>query len=172
MFLVIGLVGLGVLLFTLVFDDLFEQFVPDIPWLSLPVIGAATAAFGLGAFIVDSQTDLPIAAAFAVATGLALGCGAATVVFSKSIMGMATDATPNKGDLVGTLGRVVTEIRPQSIGEVLIALAGQPVKVSARSNSETAIPTGTEVVVVSVQSPTMVTVESAQQFWLETGGLT
>lgn len=169
MFLVVGLIGLGLLLFSLVFDEVFDSFVPDIDWLSIPVIGATTAGFGLSTYIIDRQTSLPIGMAIGIAAFLAATCGLFTIVFSKSVIDMPTDPTPSSDNLMGSIGRVVTDIGPDAAGEVLVTLGGQPVKVFARSRSNNKLAVGGEVIVVAVQSETSVTVESASTFWSENG---
>ena len=88
---------------------------------------------------------------------------------TRALLHMATDATPTSGDFVGKSGKVVTPLRAHGLGEVLVHLGGQPVKLSARSDADLAV--GEPVVVVEVISPTSVIVEAAATFWSTQEGL-
>jgi hypothetical protein len=165
MFVTIAAVGFGFLLLALLFDGLLGGFLPTFGWLSVPSLGAALAAFGVTGWVLHSQAEIP--------TGPAAGAGAAAAVvnavvayrLSRAAMEMATDATPDTGNLLGASGRVVTPIAAESTGEVLIELAGQPVKLSATTADGHPLTLGASIVVVSVRSPTRVVVEDATSFW-------
>lgn len=54
MFVVIGVIGALLLVSTLVFDDVIDDLIPGLDFLSGPVIGAFLAAFGLEAAIAEA----------------------------------------------------------------------------------------------------------------------
>ncbi len=170
-FIEIGIAGAALLVLGLLLDavleGLFEGLIPSADWMSLPVVGAALTAFGFGAAIAQEQLGAAAPAAVAAGSGLALVVGRVTVKATHSAMGMATDGTPTSADLVGTEGKVVTPIDGERAGEVLVRLAGQPVKLSALATdgSDDSFANGAEVVVVSVVSPTRVRVMAADRFW-------
>ncbi len=172
-FLTIGIAGAVLLLLGLVLDavveGLIEGFLPGSDWISLPAIGAGMAAFGFGAAITQDQIGAPFAAAVAVGAALAAIGVVLTARATASALNMATDATPNSRDLVGAQGRVVTPIAAGSTGEVVVRLGGQPVKLSALPAEDVVasdtFATGSDVVVVSVVSPTRVRVQPADRFW-------
>lgn len=170
-FLLLAGVGFILLLFSLVFDDildgLLDGILPEGGWLSLPSIAAAMFAFGATAFILEEQTDIAIGTVVGIAGVLALVCGAAAVYLSKTVMNLTTDATPTSNDVLGTTGRVITPIAAGSTGEILTELAGQMIKITARCTNGTAIALGTNVVVVSMDSPTRVAVQDAKSFWTD-----
>lgn len=171
MFIAIGMVG--VLLFVLaylvdaVFDGVVDGLLPDSEWLSLSAIATLLTAFGLGAAVLQWRLGLP--APLAALGGLAVGAAlvGATVRFTRSLREMATDATPEANDLLGCGGRVVTAVRAGSSGEVVVQLAGQPVKLSAIGPpaGSADLDRGADIVVVEVVSPTRVRVETTDQFW-------
>ncbi len=65
-------------------------------------------------------------------------------------------AAPTTDHLLGTSGKVVTAIPADGFGEVLLRLAGQPLKCAARS--EQPVPRGAEVWVEAAPTPTSVVV--------------
>jgi membrane protein implicated in regulation of membrane protease activity len=151
-----ALAALAVLALSLVFDDVLDvEAGPD--WVSLPVIAAVVAAFGLAAGAVSGSGggDL-IAVPVGLATGVA--AGALTARFVAAAMRMPTDPPIRHADLAGRVGRVVTPIRPGRPGEVLVALGGTSHKLTAHASTDLAL--GAEVVVVEVTSPTSVVVAS------------
>lgn len=165
MFLVVAAVGLVLLIVALVFDDVLDAVVPDNDWLSLPSLAAGLVAFGSVAYIMDSQTGVPVGAAVGLGSVVAVGCGWLAFRFSRAAMGMATDATPAIRDMLGSSGRVVTAIAAGSTGEVLVEFGGQLVKMTALAADGSGIATGVDIVVVSVESQTRVKVETASEFW-------
>jgi membrane protein implicated in regulation of membrane protease activity len=163
MFVVVGVVGTLLLIAFLLFDDFLDGILPDSEWISGPAIGAFLAAFGLFGWVADDGFDAPplLAGAIGVAGGIGLGWFAYRV--SRALMNSPTDATPTTAALVGQQAKVVTPVRAGGTGEVLVRLGGQPVKLSATADEDLA--RGTESVVVAVESPTRVRVESAVRFW-------
>lgn len=163
MFIVIGIVGAVLLVSSLVFDDLIDGLVPDLPYISGPVVGAFLAAFGLVGWYADRGVG---AAMIWALVGAGLGgllVGTATWKFTATLLNMPTDATPTTGSLVGKSGRVVTPVRAGGIGEVLVVLGGASTKYTATADAD--LPTGAAVVVTAVESPTKVRVEAEAEFW-------
>jgi membrane protein implicated in regulation of membrane protease activity len=163
MFVVVGVVGVVLLVGFLVFDDVLDGLVPDADWISGPALGAFLAAFGLFGWVARDGFDAPdgVAAGVGVAGGVALGYFAYRL--SKALINGPTDETPAVRTLVGKSGRVVTAVAAGRVGEVMVRLGGQPLKLSAAADEALAV--GTEVVVVSVESDTKVVVEAAARFW-------
>lgn len=163
MFVVVGVVGAVLLVAFLLFDDVLDGILPDAEWISGPIIGAFLAAFGLFGWVADEGFDAPtpLAAAVGVLGGGALGWFAYRL--SRALLHSPTDGTPTAAALVGQPAKVVTPVRAGGIGEVLVRLGGQPVKLSATASSD--LPRGAETVVVAVESATRVRVESAAEFW-------
>ncbi|MFE2352620.1 NfeD family protein [Streptomyces parvulus] len=161
-FLGIGITGVVLLALSLVFDGLLEGALDGAldgvleGWLSLPVVAGFVAMTGFGgAIALGTGWAGP---AGATAAGAVVGTGAAwlTYRFSRALMRDQSAVTPRADDLLGTSGKVVTAIPAQGYGEVLLRLAGQPLKCAARS----AVPLarGAEVWVEAVPSGTSVVV--------------
>ncbi|MEV0321379.1 hypothetical protein ACIBKX_34155 [Streptomyces sp. NPDC050658] len=159
LFLGLGIAGIALLVLTLVFDGVLESLFDGL--LSLPVVAGFVATLGFGGAIVLGTTGL--GAGTAAVTGAAAGVGAGWLTWkgSRALMRDQTAATPRGDDLVGTAGSVVTAIPADGYGEVLLQLAGQPVKFSARSAVE--VSRGTEIWVESALSPTSVAVRPVQR---------
>ena len=162
-FLIVGSVGIALLLIALLFGDLLDGVLDAINLeggiLSTEVIASFLAAFGFGGALMAGAvgTSAPIAAVAGLGFGALAGTGA--FAFTRAVMGMRTDPTPRSVDLVGKLGTVVTRVPAGGLGEVVLHVHGQRLKVSAKA--EAPIPSGTEIVVVSVLSPTAVQVTEA-----------
>lgn len=163
MFIAVGLIGVVLLVLFLVLDDVIDGAVPSVDWISGPVVGAFLAAFGLFGWTTTEAFDAPtgLAVVAGVGGGVALGYGAYRL--SKALMHSPTDATPTAAALVGREGRVVTGAVPGRLGEVLLTMSGQPVKVSAVSDDE--LVRGAPIVVIDVESATKVVVQPADRFW-------
>ncbi|MET9256950.1 hypothetical protein ACGFZL_03900 [Streptomyces sp. NPDC048182] len=164
-FLGLGITGVVLLALSLVFGGLldalhgaFDGVLDGVleGWLSLPVVAGFTAMTGFtGAIALGTGWTGPVGAA---ATGGLAGLAAAwlTYRFSRALMRDQTAVTPTAELLLGTSGRVVTPIPADGYGEVLLRLAGQPLKCAARS--ERPVPRGAEVWVEAVPTGTSVVV--------------
>ncbi|APE24587.1 MULTISPECIES: hypothetical protein [Streptomyces] len=165
-FLGFGVAGLIVLALSLVFDGFlesvggaFDGFLDG--FLSLPVIAGFVSALGFAGAIATGAAGA--GAVTATLTGVAAGAlvGWLTWRFSRALLRDGDASAPRGEDLTGTSGAVVTAIPAGGYGEVLLYLAGQPVKYAAKS----AVPVerGSEVWVESVLSPTSVTVRPVER---------
>jgi hypothetical protein len=158
-FLILGAVGLGLLVMSLligeVFGDLFGF--DGGGFLSLPAIGAFLAAFGFGSALIlySTSADAGISALGGLGSGVVIGGIAG--VFTRSLMNMPTDESVRSSDMVGITGTVVTRIPDDGLGEVSVSYLGQLMKLSARSSA--AVSAGKQVTVTAVISPSAVVVE-------------
>jgi membrane protein implicated in regulation of membrane protease activity len=160
-YLVIGSVGLGLVLLSLVigeiFDGVFEALDLDGGGIfSGPVIGSFLASFGFGAALVMYSTG--IGAAGVALSGLASGLvvGGIALVIMRSLINMPTDENVRTSDLVGATGTVVTRIPPGGMGEVTLTYAGQLMKLNARAAESLAAGTSVEVTAVTSASSVLV----------------
>ncbi|MFF9013001.1 hypothetical protein ACF09C_08495 [Streptomyces sp. NPDC014870] len=165
-FLGLGIAGLVLLVLSLVFDGVLEGVLDGIGGtldglLSLPVIAGFVSALGFTGAIVLGTTG----AGAGVATGAGLVAGGivgwVTWRFSRALLRDGAAPAPRGDDLTGTSGTVVTAIPAGSYGEVLLYLAGQPVKYAAKSAAP--VPRGAEVWVESVLSATSVSVHAVER---------
>jgi hypothetical protein len=164
-FLGLGITGVVLLALSLVLDGVLEGVLDGLGGgldgvLSLPVIAGFLSALGFTGAIVTGTTD--------AGTGVATGAGAVAggvmgwVAWRLSRALMRDGAPAPRGeDLTGTPGSVITAIPADGYGEVLLHLAGQPVKYAAKSASPVA--RGTEVWVESLLSATAVTVRPVER---------
>ena len=159
-FLLIGMVGVGLIGAALLFGDVLDGMLDFIDLdatgglFSLPVIGSFIAAFGFGAALLMSGLNFSTGAALGGGVVAGVTMGGAALGVTRALLNMPTDPTPRTQDLVGSLGTVITRIPANGLGEVTIAHAGQRVKLNAKSD----VDSGTTVVVVDVTSPTSVVV--------------
>jgi membrane protein implicated in regulation of membrane protease activity len=163
MFIVIGIVGALLLVSSLLLDDLIDGLVPDLDFISGPVIGAFLAAFGLFGWFAGSGIDVPTLIAIAIAVAGGVVFAGFTYRLTEALANQPTDATPTTASLIGQTARVVTPVRADGIGEVLVALGGASTKYTATADTDLA--TGEPVVVVGVESPTKLRVQSEASFW-------
>jgi membrane protein implicated in regulation of membrane protease activity len=166
-FLVIGAVGLVVLLLSLFAGELGDLGLGDVDaggWFSVPALATLLGGVGFGgaaatALLPENLPDavavlLALAVGFAVAVPLAWGA----VRLSRALTDMPTQKTLTRHHLVGAQGVVVSAVPAAGYGEVRLVVAGQPLKLSARSGSP--LPTGTPVYVTDTISDTAVEVVS------------
>ncbi|MFG2456539.1 hypothetical protein ACGFWE_05640 [Streptomyces sp. NPDC048523] len=164
LFLGLGITGLILLVLALVFDGVLEGFFDGVGvldglfdgLLSLPVIAGFVSMLGFGGAIVLGTTGLGAGTAAVAGAGAGVGAGWLTWRLSRALMREEPGTTPRGTDLVGTSGSVVTPIPADGYGEVLVYLAGQPVKYAAKSAGP--VERGTEVWVEEALSVTSVAV--------------
>lgn len=168
-FLGLGIAGVILLALSLILDGVLEGLFDGIGalegvldgWLSLPVIAGFVSALGFGGAIVLGTTGLGAGPAAVAGVLAGAGTGWVTWKFSRALMRDQSAATPQGDDLVGTAGSVVTAIPADGYGEVLLRLAGQPVKYAAKC----AVPVdrGCEVWVEAPLSATSVVVRPVER---------
>jgi len=165
-FLVVGGVGVVTLAVALLGAEFLHTGHPDVDGpVSTEAVAAFVGAFGFAGAIASELLGggATGAAGGVIAGAIGIGLFAAlpatylTVRLSRAARGMATDATPTRADLVGTLGVVVTAIPTAGYGEVRVRLGGQPVKLNARAAE--AIPAGAHIFVIEAPTDTSVVVE-------------
>jgi membrane protein implicated in regulation of membrane protease activity len=163
LFVVVGVIGAVLLVSTLLFDDVIDDLIPGLDFLTGPVIGAFLAAFGLFGWFLDDGVASPTSVALAAAIGGGAVFGAGTYRLTRALINQPTDATPTTASLVGSTAKVVTPIRGGGVGEVLVTLGGAASKFTATADGD--LPAGTTVVVTAVESPTKVRVQTEAEFW-------
>ncbi len=162
LFLGLGMAGIILLALSLVLDGVLEGLLGGAldglldGWLSLPVIAGFTSMLGFTSAIVLGTTGLGTGAAAAVGALAGAAAGWLTWKLSRALMRDQTSLTPRGEDLIGTAGSVVTAIPADGYGEVLLRLAGQPVKFAARSSEP--VRRGAEIWVEAALSATSVAV--------------
>jgi membrane protein implicated in regulation of membrane protease activity len=168
-FLVIGAVGVGVLVLSLLVGEIGGAFHlhlgadADGPF-SLPAIAALIGGVGFGGAaataLLPSELSDGLTVVFALIIGLAvaLPMAWAAIRFSRSLQNMPTAETLTRDHLLGALGVVISAVPSPGFGEVRLSVAGQQLKLSARS--AVPLPSGTPVYVVDTLSDTAVEVVS------------
>jgi membrane protein implicated in regulation of membrane protease activity len=159
-FLAIGVLGLALLAVAMLGGDILDE---SSTIVSVEIIAAVLSGFGFSAAVAASLPGVDLPAVICVLIGV---LGAVPVAYFAWLLTsrarrMRTDATPNRTDLVGRQGVVVTEIRDGVYGEVRVRIGGQQIKLNARADA--AIPAGTFVRVTEAPSDTSVRVTPLQQ---------
>ena len=174
-FLVVGALGLGVLLLSLVVGEVGDLAGDADGPFSVPALAALLGGVGFGGAAAASllPDGLPDAgrALLALVAGLVLAVPLAWAVvrLSRGLRDMPTAETLTRHHLVGTQGVVVSDVPSPGYGEVRLVVAGQQLKFAARSDSS--LRAGTPVYVVEALSETAVHVVSTAPDPLpETGG--
>lgn len=156
-FLVLGIAGLVLLTLSLVAGDLLDGALDalEADWISSAVIGGFISAFGFGGAAADGA-GLPWPVAVAIGGGAGLVVGSFAWWLTRLVKDGPSDGTVSIADSVGKVGQVLTDIPGDGFGVVRIPIGGHTLQVNARSDRP--IPTGAEVDVTGVLSPTAVTV--------------
>ena len=155
------LIGGGLLLLTLIFDDLLGGFLNAIHFgLDLggvsptPVLLGFVAMFGVGGLlgIHGFGIGIGLATLVGVVAGV-IGAGVVLMAFRFLRQAESTD-TFSLEDMVGSTGRVSVGIPANRFGSVLISFAGASHNMTATADSE--IPAGRMVKVVAVAGGNLV----------------
>lgn len=153
---IVGAIGLGIVLVSLVVGDLFEAAnVFDSDVASLGTLAAFAGALGFtGAAAEGLGAGLPLAMGLGAVVGFIVA--AASIALTRRLRATRTDATITKSDVIGVEGRVLTPIPAEGMGEVMLRLGGQQIKYAARSHRNLAA--GERVWVTAALSATAVEV--------------
>ncbi len=154
-FLAIGVLGLGILGIAMFGGEIFDD---SSSIVSVEIIAAVLSGFGFTAAVAASLPGVDLPEVVSIIIGV---LGAVPVAYFAWLLTgrarrMHTDATPNRVDLVGREGVVVTEIRQGSYGEVRVRIGGQQVKLNALADAPVA--SGVHVRVTEAPSDTSVRV--------------
>ena len=161
-FLVIGFVGLLLLVLSYVLEGLFEaadgtgaELLGGA--LSVPVLAAFVSMLGFAGAIVTAATPLGTGPATLVGAVAGLGAGWLAWRLNRALSQGQTSAAPSDVELVGSAGTMVTPVTTAGgYGEVLVRVAGQRIKYTARSSQPVQL--GARVEVAAVLSATAVEV--------------
>lgn len=140
-FLGLGIAGVALLALSLIFDGVLEGLFDGVNvldglfdgWLSLPVIAGFASMLGFSGAIAMGSTGLGAVGATAVGVPSGVATGWLAYRLSRALMSDRSGAAPRDDDVIGASGSVVTAIPVGGYGEVLVQLAGQPVKLAAKS---------------------------------------
>ncbi|WP_405654234.1 hypothetical protein [Streptomyces sp. NBC_00019] len=165
----LGIAGVVLLVLSLVFDGVLEGLFEGVNaldglfdgWLSLPVIAGFVSMVGFSSAIAMGTTGVGVLGATAVGVPAGLATGWLTYRLSRALLSDRSGAAPRDDDLIGISGSVVTAIPADGYGEVLVRLAGLPVKLSAKS--PVAVARGAEVWVEATLSHTAVAVRQVER---------
>jgi membrane protein implicated in regulation of membrane protease activity len=166
-FLAVRVIGVLVLLVSLLVGESGELTVGDLDAdgpFSVPAIAALLGGVGFGglgatALLPEGLSD-PVTVLLALAAGLVVAIPLAwgALRLTRALRTMSTTETLTRHHLLGAQGVVVSAVPATGFGEVRLSVAGQPLKLSARSDVPLAA--GTPVYVVDTLSETAVEVVS------------
>ncbi|MDO4784251.1 MAG: hypothetical protein Q3997_04100 [Propionibacteriaceae bacterium] len=159
-FLVIGGLGIALLLVSLVLGDVLGDLDVDMPLLDSDLFSTASLAGFLGAlgFAGAATLHLTEIMVLAIAVGIVAGLGFAWGAIKLSHFlkrGELSDAYTTHS-LIGADALVITDIPAGGFGEIRLSVRGHVTKLNARALED--LPTGTEVWISGVVSPTAVEV--------------
>ncbi len=161
-FLIIGGIGIVLAVVALVIGDVLDGALHldalDSDLFSVSSISAFIGAFGFGGALGLALVDN---LAVAVLSGLVIGALAAwgAIRLTRALRQGEDAASFRTDSLVGHPARVITDIPEVGLGEVHVSTGGHVRKFSARADRP--IPSGTDVWVSAVVSPTAVEVRLA-----------
>ncbi|MFE9434275.1 hypothetical protein [Streptomyces sp. NPDC006640] len=168
-FLGLGGAGIVLLVLSLVLDGVLEGLFDAVGFgdgfldglLSLPVIAGFLSMFGFAGAVALGTTGWGAVGAVAIGVPAGGATGWLAYRLSRALMRDGSGAAPRGDDVIGAAGSVVTAIPADGYGEVLVRLAGQPVKLAARSRVPVA--RGAEVWVEAALSQTAVAVRPVER---------
>jgi membrane protein implicated in regulation of membrane protease activity len=160
-FLIIGGIGVAILALALIGGELAGFFDAGFDGaVSTEAIAGFVGVFGFGAATTTALVGAEDAGTLVLASGVGLAAAIpATFLIarlSRAAHDMATDDTPQRSDLIGTTGVVISPIPAGGYGEVRLQLGGHRLKLNARADEPMAL--GAPVLVVEAPSDTSVVV--------------
>lgn len=168
-FLGLGIAGVVLLALSFVLDGVLEGLLDGVAGvdgpldglLSLPVIAGFSSMLGFSGAIVMGTTGLGPVGATVIGVPAGVLTGWFAYRLSRALMRDSSGAAPRDADLIGASGSVVTSIPAEGYGEVLVHLAGQPMKFAARSS--VAVARGADVWVEQALSQSAVSVRPVER---------
>ncbi|MEV8548061.1 hypothetical protein [Streptomyces sp. NPDC051572] len=168
-FLGLGIVGIVLLILSLIFDGVLEGLFGGVGvlgglfdgLLAIPVIAGFVSMLGFSGAITMGTTGLGAVGAVAVGVPAGVATGWLAYRLSRALMIERSGAAPHIDDLIGASGSVVTAIPADGYGEVLVRMAGQPVKLAAKS--PVPVVRGAEIWVQATLSCTAVSVRPVER---------
>lgn len=164
LFLAIGIIGIVVVLAALLLGDIVEGMIDVDAFggdlFSLAGIAAFIGAFGFGGYIAMALVDVTWIAVVVGALAGGLAFWGATA-FTRWLKRSEAAASFHSDSLVGSTAKVITAIPADGYGEVRIQGSGGSRKRAARASAP--IPSGTEVWVSGILSPTAVEVTATHE---------
>ncbi|MFV2116989.1 hypothetical protein ACE14D_00415 [Streptomyces sp. Act-28] len=164
-FLGLGIAGVALLALSFLLDGVVEGLFDGVAapdgLLSLPVIAGFLSMLGLSGALVLGTSELGTVGAAAIGVPAGVATGWFAYRLGRALARDSSGAAPRDADLIGVSGSVVTPIPADGYGEVLVHLAGQPVKLSARSPAPLA--RGAEVWVEQALSQSAVSVRPVER---------
>ncbi|MEV5314054.1 hypothetical protein [Streptomyces sp. NPDC052610] len=158
-FLGLGITGAVLLMLSLVLDGVLDGLLDGL--LSLPVVAGFVSMFGFSGAIALGTTGWGVAGAVLAGVPAGAVTGWFAYRLGRALTGDRSGTAPRDDDLIGASGSVVTAIPADGYGEVLVRLAGQPVKLASRSPVPVA--RGAEVWVSEALSATAVSVRLVER---------
>lgn len=154
LYYIVGLVGLVLLLSSILFDDLFGEFL-DLSFLSGTALGGFMAAFGFAGGI-SLSSDVPYSLSLVVGTGAGALVGAIGATASRYLRKDDGVEAPSMDNIVGRTGIVVSTITPTGMGVVSVSVGAHTNRYSAQAD-QTLAP-GQQVTVTAALSASAVIV--------------
>ncbi|HEX8925968.1 MAG TPA: hypothetical protein VF786_09265 [Terriglobales bacterium] len=120
----------------------------ELPWVNFGTVAAFLAWFGGAGYLLTRYSHLVAVFSLLVAIGAGLiGAAMVFVLVSKLLVASERPLLDSDFEMVGVLGRVSNSIREGGTGELIYSQEGTRRVCGARSDTGTAIPKGSEVVV-------------------------
>jgi membrane protein implicated in regulation of membrane protease activity len=168
-FLGLGIAGVVLLALSFLLDGVLDGLFGGVAvvdglvdgLLSLPVIAGFLSMLGFSGAIVLGTTGLDTVGATVIGVPAGVVTGWFAYRLARTLARDASGLPPRDADLIGVTGSVVTPIPAAGYGEVLVHLAGQPMKLSAKSQAPLA--RGAEVWVEQALSPSAVSVRPVER---------
>ncbi|WP_328340984.1 hypothetical protein OG873_21110 [Streptomyces violaceus] len=164
-FLGLGIAGIVLLALSFVLDGVLEGLLDGVAvvdgLLSLPVIAGFLSMFGFSGAIVMGATGLGPVGATVIGVPAGVLTGWFAYRLSQALMRDSSGAAPRDTDLIGASGSVVTAIPAEGYGEVMVHLAGQPMKFAAKS--PVAVARGADIWVEQALSQSAVSVRPVER---------
>ncbi|WP_432559657.1 NfeD family protein [Granulicoccus sp. GXG6511] len=164
-FLILGAVGVGLLLVSILIGDLLDGVLDfgDVggDFFSLAGLAGFLGALGFtGAIMLSLVENLLLAIVVGVIVGLGVGALAAWLTMRLKDPTRDSDSTVRSQHLIGAVGRVVHPIPVSGFGQVRVSVHGHPTMLNAKADEP--IAAGRLIQVTAVLSPTSVRVRAGE----------
>lgn len=163
-YIIVGAVGFGLLLLSLILDEVFDigdaiDLDIDAPWLDVKILATGLIGFGAAGYV---SANLGVSVVWILALAIVGFCTLAAVSYFlvlKPLLRQQSNSSISRVTYVGRTGHVILTIRKDAWGQIQFTdQNGAIVREKAREATNQEVPNGTPVIIVDIEADLVVVI--------------